>query len=70
MVSEWKEVGLTGYEGDVIFVFWAALVTVSVFAAIIFSCADGASKDKESAANHNTYGSACAAAGCGAGCGG
>ncbi|KAJ7943106.1 putative Transmembrane protein [Quillaja saponaria] len=77
MVREWKEMGLKGYEGgfseglsSVVFVFWAALVFVFVFAGIIFSCADGATKDKASAANHDTYGSTCAAAGCGAGCGG
>ncbi|RDX95327.1 hypothetical protein CR513_22170, partial [Mucuna pruriens] len=36
--------------------------------AIIFSCADGVSKEKTSAADQEPYGAGCAA-GCGAGCG-
>ncbi|KAL4384141.1 hypothetical protein GQ457_15G003270 [Hibiscus cannabinus] len=53
-----------GFSGG-FFMFWAALVALSLVTAILFSCAGGASKDKPS----DTYGSTCAA-GCGAGCGG
>ncbi|KAJ6891078.1 hypothetical protein NC651_024551 [Populus alba x Populus x berolinensis] len=47
--------------------FWAAIVTLSIIASVILSCAGGASKDKASTTDH-TYGSTCA--GCGAACGG
>ncbi|KAJ9140790.1 hypothetical protein P3X46_031394 [Hevea brasiliensis] len=47
----------------------AALITLSILTAIIFSCAQGASKDKASAAHTDTYGATCLA-GCGADCGG
>lgn len=46
--------------------FWAAIVTLSIIASVILSCAGGASKDK--ASTTDTYGTTCA--GCGAGCGG
>ena len=73
----------TGYQGGgdsdgeglgrLVFVLWATLVTLSLFAAIILFCADGVSKSstKASAASNYGGGSACTAAGCGgAGCGG
>lgn len=75
--------GFTGYKGGggsygeelgrVVFVLWAALVTLSLLAAIIFFCADGMPKDTIKASADNNYGighgSTCTAA-CGAGCGG
>ncbi|KAJ0095647.1 hypothetical protein Patl1_15098 [Pistacia atlantica] len=66
---------MTKEEGDgdgstVAFLLWAFLVTLSIISAVVFSCAGGASKDKDSATNADAaYGSNCAA-GCGAGCGG
>lgn len=51
----------------------AALLSLSLLSAIIFACAEGASKEKTSSAdNSNFYGAGCTAgcsAGCGAGCG-
>jgi hypothetical protein len=87
MGRQWKEIGLARHHvgGDgggslveefasLVFMLCAVLVTLSLFAAIIFFCADGVSKTstKASGATANNYagGSACAAAGCGAGCGG
>jgi hypothetical protein len=68
MVREWKEV-VGGGNGEslssVVFIFWSALVMLSLVTAIIFACADGASKDKTSASH---TGAPCAA--CGGGCGG
>ncbi|KAF3431925.1 hypothetical protein FNV43_RR26661 [Rhamnella rubrinervis] len=58
---------LMGSSGGAVLVLWAALISVALIWAIIFSCADGASKDKASA-THDTYGSTCG--GCGAACGG
>ncbi|KAF5751896.1 hypothetical protein HS088_TW02G00915 [Tripterygium wilfordii] len=75
MVRLWKEAaggnwggdgeGLTGGIG----LFWTLLVILYIVGAIIFSCADGASRDKASATNADAYGSTCAA-GCGAACAG
>jgi hypothetical protein len=74
MVREWKEViGGDGGGGNgeslssIVFIFWGALVMLSLVTAIIFGCADGASKDKTSANHTDSYGAACAA--CGGGCG-
>ena len=50
-------------------IFWVALVTISLISVIIFSCADGVSKDKTSTGDTNLYGGGCAA-GCGTVCGG
>lgn len=50
---------------------WIGFITFSLLSAavtMIFSCADGASSDKDSV-THVEHGAACAAA-CGAGCGG
>ncbi|KAM0961299.1 hypothetical protein ACFX13_021015 [Malus domestica] len=76
MVRDWKELGsggggtgLSGGSASVFVMLWAALATFVVISAIIFSCADGVPKDKASTNGHDTYGSTCAAAGCGAGCG-
>lgn len=57
---------------SVVYMLCAVLVTLSLFAAIIFFCADGISKDstKDSGTTVYANGSACAAAGCGAACGG
>lgn len=74
MGREWKEVvrGDGGGNGEslsgVVFIFWVALVMLSLITASIFACADGASKEKDSATHTDTYGTACAA-GCGGGCG-
>ncbi len=78
MVREWtKEVargdGGIGGNGEslssAVFIFWGALVMLSLVSAIIFSCGDGASKDKTSATHTDGYGAAFAA-GCGGACGG
>ncbi|CAA6673225.1 unnamed protein product [Spirodela intermedia] len=63
----WAAVEATG-EGSYILVFYAAVGTLCLVAAAIFSCAGGASEDKDSA-EPQIYGSGCSA-GCGAGCGG
>ncbi|KAH7857746.1 hypothetical protein Vadar_016100 [Vaccinium darrowii] len=72
MVRQWKEEitwdggGIT----EVCLVLWVVLVTFALIWVLIFSCAEGASKDKTSAANSSqVYGGGCAAE-CGAGCGG
>lgn len=66
--------GGSGGGGGGLLVFWLGmLVTFCILSTIIFSCADGASKDKSSPADTANYGGGCAAgcaAGCGAGCGG
>jgi len=55
MVREWMEVVWRdgGDNGDrlstVVFIFWGALVMLSLVSSIIFAYADGASKDKTSA---------------------
>lgn len=78
MVRQWKEMGFRGGGGSygeelgrLVFVLWAAVVTLSLLAAIVFFCADGMPKDtnKASADNNYGHGSTCTAA-CGAGCGG
>ena len=77
MVREyWREVVPRDASGngeslssEVIFIIWGALVMLSLITAVIFSCADGASKDKASATHNDGYGAACAA-GCGGACGG
>ncbi|KAF5745243.1 hypothetical protein HS088_TW07G00826 [Tripterygium wilfordii] len=74
MARLWKEAAGGNWGGDgeglssAIGVLWAVLVILSVVGTIIFSCADGASKEKASA-TAVAYGSTCAA-GCGAACGG
>ncbi|KAK8627855.1 hypothetical protein V6N13_135453 [Hibiscus sabdariffa] len=60
--------------GCVFLVLWAALVTLSSISAMIFSCADGVSKEKTTSGDSEFYGGGCTAgcggAGCGAACGG
>ncbi|KAK8487372.1 hypothetical protein V6N11_021444 [Hibiscus sabdariffa] len=62
--------------GSVLLVLWAARVTLSLILAMIFSCADGVSKEKTtSSVDASVYGGAgctasCGGAGCGAACGG
>ncbi|XVE58814.1 hypothetical protein DITRI_Ditri04bG0199100 [Diplodiscus trichospermus] len=79
MVRELKVItdqngGGYGGIGVAFLVLWAALLTLSLISAIIFSCADGVSKDKPTSGDSNYYGGQCAAAcggaGCGAACGG
>ncbi|KAK3225271.1 hypothetical protein Dsin_005133 [Dipteronia sinensis] len=74
MVRELKEVLMSSVNGDgfggVCVVLWIALLTLSLISTIIFSCAGGASKDKTSSADSNTYYGGGCGAGCGAGCGG
>lgn len=77
MVRPWNGVatGFGGHGGDggddglvgACLVLWLALVALSLISAVIFSCADGASKDKTS--DTGVYGAGCTAE-CGAGCGG
>lgn len=59
---------------SLVFMLSAVLLTLSLFAATIFFCADGVSKGstKASAANGSNCGAAggCGGAGCGGGCGG
>ncbi|PSR84707.1 Membrane protein insertion efficiency factor like [Actinidia chinensis var. chinensis] len=76
MAREWKEVitgnggGDGGGRSDVCLVVWVVLFTFTMISILIFSCADGASRDKASAEDSShVYGSGCAA-GCGAACGG
>ncbi|KAG2709418.1 hypothetical protein I3760_05G238300 [Carya illinoinensis] len=77
MVREWKEAarGDGGRNAEslrsssAVLIFWGALVMLSLITAIIFACADGASKEKDSATPTDTNGTVCAA-GCGGGCGG
>lgn len=83
MARLWREVagldggsggGGSGGGGGDLLVFWLGmLVTLCILSTIIFSCADGVSKEKSSPADTEHYGGGCAAgcaAGCGAGCGG
>ncbi|CAK7349685.1 unnamed protein product [Dovyalis caffra] len=74
MVRLLKEVlivdGSGGIDGSCLVVLlWAVLLTLSLLSALIFSCADGVSKDKSSEVDSTVYGGGCAA-GCGAACGG
>ncbi|KAI4357746.1 hypothetical protein L6164_001677 [Bauhinia variegata] len=77
MVKEWKGVRIRGYEGGssygeelgrLVFVLCAAFLSLSLFAAIVFFCAEGASRDPSKAAATD-HGPACAAAACGGACG-
>lgn len=54
--------------GDVL-IMWVVTMSLVGLLAVIFSCADGVSKEKDSDPHTDTYGTACAA-GCGAACGG
>jgi len=70
MVTELKQVGIGDkHATDVGLVFFAVLVAFTLISVLIFSCAEGASRDKTSAAEPGIYGGGCTA-GCGAGCGG
>ncbi|MBA0739593.1 hypothetical protein Gogos_012849 [Gossypium gossypioides] len=59
--------------GGLFLVLWAAFLTLSSISAILFSCADGVSKEKTDSGDTNFYGGGCTAgcggAGCGAACG-
>ncbi|KAE8676132.1 hypothetical protein F3Y22_tig00111621pilonHSYRG00032 [Hibiscus syriacus] len=73
MVRELKEITDTDV-GGVVLVLWAVLVTLSSIWAMIFSCADGVSKEKTTSDDTGFVGGGCAAgcggSGCGAVCGG
>lgn len=71
MVRLWREIGSVEFDdGAYWLVFWAVLVTFCIIPAIVFSCADGVSKEKSATTNDTElYGGAGCAAGCGAGCG-
>lgn len=76
MVRQWKEATTVGGDGDgisyscLMLVLWVGLLTLSIVSAIIFSCAQGMSKENKSAEVDETlYGGGCGA-GCGAACGG
>ncbi|PNT09599.1 hypothetical protein POPTR_012G054000v4 [Populus trichocarpa] len=58
-----------GVHGSCLVLLWAVLLTLCLLSAIVFSCAEGVSKDKTSEADSTLYGGGCAA-GCGAACGG
>nr|DAD31875.1 TPA_asm: hypothetical protein HUJ06_010726 [Nelumbo nucifera] len=76
MARQWKEMVVVlgvgdGRNGGVGFpgvLFLVILATLSLISVVIFSCADGASKDRTAAAESNVYSGGCAA-GCGAECG-
>lgn len=53
--------------GSILLVLWAVVVSLCFVSAIILSCADGASREKDT--NTETYAAGCGA-GCGGGCGG
>lgn len=61
-----REDGVSG----VFLMFWAVLLAISLASAIIFSCAEGASKDKSGADDSNVCTGTMCGAECGAGCGG
>ena len=76
--AEWKAVAelmeakggtIHGGFGDhkAIMVFWIALVGFSIFAVLVFSCADGAAARNNS--HPDNHATACGG-GCGGGCGG
>lgn len=71
MVREWKEMGEREDEGlsNVIFLFWAVLVSFSIVTGVLFSCAGGGTSKDKASAHNDAYG-ASTCAGCGAGCGG
>ncbi|KAJ4826522.1 hypothetical protein Tsubulata_023965 [Turnera subulata] len=62
--------GFNNVVGSVYVVLWAVLLTVALLSTIIFSCADGVSRDKDPHEfDSNVYGGG-GCAGCGAACGG
>ncbi|GLT48875.1 hypothetical protein SLA2020_224660 [Shorea laevis] len=80
MEREWKDAtaaedegGIGGMISGVYLVIWAALLSLCIISAMIFSCAEGVSKNDRTG-DSNLYGGGCAAgcggAECGAGCGG
>ncbi|KAM6569206.1 hypothetical protein CsatB_017191 [Cannabis sativa] len=73
MVRLWREVanvdgGVGTGSGAFLIFLLGFLVTLCILSTIIFSCADGVSKEKTSQGDTELYGGGCAA-GCGAGCG-
>lgn len=53
--------------GSILLVLWAVVVSICFVSAVILSCADGSSREKDT--NTETYAAGCGA-GCGGGCGG
>ncbi|KAK1281144.1 hypothetical protein QJS04_geneDACA003109 [Acorus gramineus] len=69
MVREVMKVGEDGiFGGGPVALFWVALVALCFIVVAVFSCADGAPKDRSPATDAAGYGAGCAAE-CGAGCG-
>lgn len=69
MAREWRSDGTwNGYGGGIVLILWAALLSTSLLLAVLVSCADGATRDKDST-TYTTAAAACGA-GCGGGCGG
>ncbi|KAK7271218.1 hypothetical protein RJT34_26934 [Clitoria ternatea] len=69
MVRELREdIPNIGFNGNAYAILVVVLVTICIMSAIVFSCADGVSKENSSAADQEPYGAGCSA-GCGAGCG-
>lgn len=66
MVREWRKVtnvdAKLGMFGNACVTLWVALVTLCIILAVVFSCEDGVSKEKTSAAaDSKPYGAACGA---------
>ncbi|KAI9101627.1 hypothetical protein K1719_023871 [Acacia pycnantha] len=69
MAREWRELSNLEARLGMFGILWVALVMFCLICAIIFSCAQGVSKDKASVvADSEPYGAPCGAE-CGAACG-
>ncbi|RYR57213.1 hypothetical protein HN51_008795 [Arachis hypogaea] len=74
--NPWREVNnleyattQIGFFGNAYSILWVILFAFCIISAMIFSCADGVSKDRTAAASDpEPYGAGCGAE-CGAGCG-
>lgn len=69
-VGSWDGNGGGALESNVVFILWAALLSMCLLLAVLASCADGATRDKtQSINNYSATATACGAA-CGGACGG
>lgn len=69
MTTEWRELSNLEPRLGMFEILWVAVSMFFLMFAIIFSCAQGVSKEKDSGAEHSEpYGATCGA-GCGAACG-